>query len=218
MSAVSTPAAAVATAEEVIPEGFEEVYANILYFAREEFGFEGFGGECGLAAMLLNKYVFQGQGTLVAAVNKALWKNGAGSLVGHVAIRWRGSYWDVDGEPKDLEDVESWGMLDPEDRDWIKAARKAGVTWDEVAAEEVVLVELTETEIMQRFKLLTKSGVSKVRGQEVALFEGIAELGDYRFFPPPKHPVTGRQAMDPWSLVVASAPAPAEPDDDDPSP
>lgn len=76
----------------------------------------GFGGECAETAIAINDVLFNGKGKLVAAVNKWLWENEE-RIVGHVAVEWNGTYWDSEGQ-KNWEDIESWGMLDPDDEDY----------------------------------------------------------------------------------------------------
>jgi hypothetical protein len=76
----------------------------------------GFGGECAETAIAINDVLFNGKGKIVAAVNKWLWENEE-RIVGHVAVEWNGTYWDSEGE-KEWEDIESWGMLDPDDEDY----------------------------------------------------------------------------------------------------
>jgi len=53
-----------------------------------------------------------------------------------------GSYWDAEGE-KDWEDIESWGMLDPEDSDYEFP--------NEEAAYEVIRLEPSEDELFAQF-------------------------------------------------------------------
>lgn len=87
----------------------------VLRRAREA-KFRGFGGECAEVAIAINDVLFNDEGILVAAVNKWLWEN-EGRMVGHVAVEWNGAYWDAEGK-KEWENIESWGMLDPEDPDY----------------------------------------------------------------------------------------------------
>lgn len=87
----------------------------VLRRAREA-KLRGFGGECAEVAIAINDVLFNDEGILVAAVNKWLWEN-EGRMVGHVAVEWNRSYWDAEGK-KEWENIESWGMLDPEDPDY----------------------------------------------------------------------------------------------------
>lgn len=77
---------------------------------------DGFGGRCYAAAKEINEKVFDNKGLLVAAVNKFWYLRGR--FLGHVAVLYDGVYWDADARPKTWEDIESWGMLDPEDEDF----------------------------------------------------------------------------------------------------
>ena len=104
----------------------------------------GFGGYCGDAAIRINKEVFGGSGKYVIAANKFIWDNHH-SIVGHVAVEHDGVYWDSDAEPKDREDIESWGMVDPEDPDYTDLSG-----WTEEAAYEVEWLDgLSEQEVME---------------------------------------------------------------------
>lgn len=73
---------------------------------------DGFGGECGEAAQAINEVFFDGEGSLVLAVNKHA-KSKGGPFIGHVACRGPdGCLWDCDGRIK-KEDLRGWAMLDP---------------------------------------------------------------------------------------------------------
>jgi hypothetical protein len=87
----------------------------ILNKAKQEKRY-GFGGECAETAIAINDVLFGDEGVLVAAANKWLWEN-EGRMVGHVAVEWSGAYWDAEGK-KEWEEIEHWGMLDPEDPDY----------------------------------------------------------------------------------------------------
>lgn len=104
----------------------------------------GFGGFCGDAAVHINKQVFNNKGTYVIAANKFLWET-AQRVVGHVAVEYNGVYWDSDAEPKEQEDIESWGMVDPEDPEYMDLDG-----WTEEAAYEVEWMDdLSEQEVME---------------------------------------------------------------------
>jgi hypothetical protein len=115
---------------------------DIVFQILEKAKIEGFGGACAEAAVAINNVLFDGEGTLVAAVNKYLWEK-YGRMTGHVAVYYDpdGSYWDAEGE-KDWEHIESWGMLDPEDPDY-------GFP-NEEAAYEVVRLEPTAEELFNQ--------------------------------------------------------------------
>jgi len=116
---------------------------DIAFQILEKAKIEGFSGACAEAAVAINNVLFDGEGTLVAAVNKYLWEKD-GRMTGHVAvyIDSEGSYWDAEGE-KDWEEIESWGMLDPEDGDY-------GFP-NEEAAYEVIRLEPTAEELLNQF-------------------------------------------------------------------
>lgn len=99
---------------------------------------EGFGGKCFAAAIAINRVLFGGKGKLVAAFNKAFLAQGR--LKGHVAVKFNGRYWDAEGETS-LEDIESWGMLDPHDQDYID---EYDGDWNEQTAEEVIVKEISD--------------------------------------------------------------------------
>lgn len=102
----------------------------------------GFAGFCGNAAIQINQKIFNNQGKYVAAVNKFLWRN-HNRAVGHVAVEYNGNFWDSDARPKKQEEIESWGMLDPEDSDYSEYEG-----WTEKTAYEVDWLEdLTEEEV-----------------------------------------------------------------------
>lgn len=114
-------------------------------------GFSGFGGLCGEAAVAINRVVFGGQGKLVGAFNEAFLDH-ADRLLGHVAVLHNGVYWDADGRPKHEDEITSWGMLDPDDLDYVEAAAEAGIDWNDETASEVAIVEFeNEAEILERF-------------------------------------------------------------------
>ena len=116
---------------------------DIAFQILEKAKIEGFSGACAEAAIAINNVLFDGEGTLVAAVNKYLWEKD-GRMIGHVAVYYEpdGSYWDAEGE-KDWEEIESWGMLDPEDSDY-------GFSNEEMAYE-VIRLEPTIEELFEQF-------------------------------------------------------------------
>lgn len=105
-------------------------------------GFSGWGGGCWSAAVAINRILFESRGTVVTALNAPF--AAAGRRIGHCAVLVGETYWDADGKPKSFEDVESWGMLDHSDTDWIKAAKRLQVTWNDEAANEVVIEHHTD--------------------------------------------------------------------------
>ncbi len=107
--------------------------------AIRQLALDGFGGACFNAAQIINAEVFGGKGRIVAAANK-FWLE-KGRFIGHVAVLYNETYWDADAKPKEWEDIEAWGMLDPEDPDYEAPG------WSEEAAYEVK--ELSRVEIMR---------------------------------------------------------------------
>jgi len=71
------------------------------------------GGDCGYSAVAINRELFKGQGTYVAAYNTALMAK-TGDFAGHLVVRFEDQLWDAEGTHA-AEDIEAWGMLDPED-------------------------------------------------------------------------------------------------------
>ena len=109
-------------------------------------GFYGFSGRCGQAAVAINRVLLDGQGTLVGAFNAAFYAKGR--LIGHVAVLVGDRYWDSDARPKSADEILSWGMLDPDDPDYVALAEHFGLTWDEDVAEDVTFVTLSEAEAL----------------------------------------------------------------------
>jgi len=121
----------------------------VLARARE-LGFQGFGGACGEAAIAINRVLFGGAGKIVGAFNEAFLSRGR--MIGHVCVLVDGSYWDADGYPKDLADIDSWGMLDPDDQDHVEEAERLGFAWDDHAAYGVRMMEFAdESELIRHF-------------------------------------------------------------------
>jgi hypothetical protein len=112
--------------------------ANRIFSILAEAKLDGFGGKCFPAAIAINRVLFEGKGKLVGAFNKAFLAQGR--LKGHVAVKFGGRLWDAEGETS-LEDLESWGMLDPHDQDYIE---EYGEGWGEAVAYEVEIKEIGE--------------------------------------------------------------------------
>lgn len=114
-------------------------------------GFESFAGKCGPAAVAINRVVFRGKGTLVAAVNKAFLDH-KNVLIGHVAVLHEGIFWDADATPKEQDDIEHWGMLDFSDPDYRDSAQACGFAWTQSAADAVEVFEFDdENELFEHF-------------------------------------------------------------------
>jgi hypothetical protein len=116
---------------------------DIVFQILEKAKIEGFGGHCGASAVAINNVLFDGEGTIVAAVNKYLWEK-SGRMTGHVAVYYKpdGSYWDTEGE-KSWEEIESWGMLDHEDPDYGLPNEETGY--------EVIRLEPSAEELIEQF-------------------------------------------------------------------
>lgn len=131
-------------------ETFDETRIRQVISLAREYGLQGFGGTCGEAAVAINRALFDGRGTLVGAFNEAFLDRDR--LLGHVAVKVDDAYWDADGRPKTLDEIEAWGMLDPGDLDHREQAAALGVAWDDDAAESVACVEFDdEEEVLARF-------------------------------------------------------------------
>lgn len=109
-----------------------EAISQALKLAR----IDGFCGRCAAVAMAINETLFGGMGTVVAAYNLAMMKRHA-RFLGHVAVYYRGRYWDSTGEIL-REDLESWGMLAPDDPDY---AEEYGKGWNAELAERAAVRE-----------------------------------------------------------------------------
>jgi hypothetical protein len=112
-------------------------------------GFYGFGGLCAQAAVAINRSLLAGEGQIVGAFNAAF--HAKGRAIGHVAVQVRDGYWDSDARKKSADEILSWGMLDPDDPDYSTAAEDLGIAWTDEAAEDVVLVALSEDEALALF-------------------------------------------------------------------
>jgi len=74
----------------------------------------GFGGACGSVAVAINRVVFGGKGQLVAASNEHVSALIRQPFLGHVAVLYKGKFYDSSGEIAE-EDFIEWGMVDPSD-------------------------------------------------------------------------------------------------------
>lgn len=135
----------------------EEINSKI-----EALKIHGWGGACGQAAIQINKQVFDGQGEYIAALNN-FWLE-RDRWVGHVAVLYGDELWDSDGLIEDQEDLRAWGMLDPEDPDWNVPG------WDEEAAYDADLYEVSEAEILRKFDICTI--VEQLVAEEIATVRG----------------------------------------------
>lgn len=121
--------------------------ARVIKAARA-FGFNGFGGACGEAAIAINHVMFAGQGEIVGVFNRAFLEHD--HAIGHIAVSYNGTIWDADGLPKTLDDIEHWGSLDPEDSDYRELADDYGVAWNDDTASDVEIVAFdSDEEVLQ---------------------------------------------------------------------
>lgn len=107
-------------------------------------GLNGWGGHCASAALAINRLLFSGQGVYLVACNRALLSQG--HIAGHVAVMFKGSFYDSDAIEKEFDDIESWGMLDEHDPDYANCFT-ASDPWDEKKAMEVVSFTIDEDEV-----------------------------------------------------------------------
>jgi hypothetical protein len=134
--------------DDMLDEDMSQSPESILQRARQ-MGFEGFGGLCGEAAIALNRVIFSGNGVLVGAFNKAFLEHE--HLLGHIAVKINGSYWDADGK-KSEDEITSWGMLDEHDPDYAEMAEEYGFDWNEETANEYELVEFdSDAEVLKYY-------------------------------------------------------------------
>ena len=141
----------IATISELFAERsldqLKDDYNFILHKARA-LKLYGFGGQCGAAALAINAVLFNNTGTFMVGVNEFFWRHGV--FLGHVAVRYRGVLFDADG-PKEPEDITSWGMLDPEDRDYHELARKHHLRFTEQRAYAAGLHVVSKSYIRRHF-------------------------------------------------------------------
>lgn len=113
---------------------------SVMDLARSK-GLQGMSGECGELAVAMKHVMFDGHADVVGGLNAEFEKNGL--LIGHFVVQIDDEELgcinlDERGIPVSDDDVESWGMLDPEDEDWQEQARKHGFVLDENTAYESV--------------------------------------------------------------------------------
>jgi len=111
---------------------------------------QGFCGDCPEAAIFINKNIFQNRGKIVGAFNRAFLEYGQ-DPIGHVAVLYNGNYWDADAKPKHLDEIESWGMLDPTDLDYKEKADEYGFDWNDDTASEVIITSFNSDQALLDF-------------------------------------------------------------------
>ena len=125
-------------------------------------GISGFGGQCFSAAIKINHQFFNGEGEYVIAFNKAFMQHGV--FYGHAAVLHNGTYWDADGKPKEVYDIESWGMLAEDDPDYQEQAAELGFEFDENNAYDVGMKIVDEKTLQQYCSMNEASGASAPSG------------------------------------------------------
>lgn len=133
---------------------------NYLHINNRELS--GFSGDCWAAAYAINKVIFNSEAQVIAALNEAAYLHANRSL-GHVAVHYltdeQGTdFIDMKGF-KDSELIESWGMLAPDDYNYIELFEENNValtdeafynvTWVSYSMEEIE--ELIDSEILNDY-------------------------------------------------------------------
>lgn len=127
-------------------------------------GFHGTGGCCGAAALAINKLLFNDEGQILIAANKALFERDR-RLVGHVGVLdENGVIWDAEqcyeGE-EGIDDFIEWGMIDPEDPEY-------QVTEEE--SEKVELIELSNKDARKQFEPCPHGDQESILKKAIAIF------------------------------------------------
>lgn len=131
-------------------EQIHQVIPVLEYIQQHNPELTGFSGECWAAAYAINKSLFNSEMQVVAAVNEAAFVY-AGVPIGHVAVHYltdeQGSdFIDMQGF-KDSELIESWGMLPPDDENYIELFQDYGAPLTEESFEKVIWVEYSMQEV-----------------------------------------------------------------------
>ena len=136
-------------------------------------GFFGFSGFCGQAALLINECLFDNNQTIFAAFNKSL--EHFDHHIGHVAclidLPYE-SYFiiDSDAQIKSIDDIESWGMLDSSDQDYIKLFKSYSIPINDENFESVITLTLTKDFVFQHFNC------EHINEQRIILQEAITKV------------------------------------------
>lgn len=154
----------------------------ILKEARSR-GLNGFSGECGSAAIAINRVLFDGLGVIAAGLNVTFEREG-GKFIGHFAVRIDDEelgccYIDIDGRPKTDVEIESWGMLDVTNIDYQHDARDYGFELTQSKADRTAIYEFDDDD-----EVLDGMPGSGIDDKITLLRAVMTELG----FAPPPHP------------------------------
>ena len=141
-------------------------------------GFDGFSGHCAAAAVAINRVVLGGHGQIVCAFNSAFFDHG--ELLGHVAVRFDGAFWDADGVPKSVSEIEEWAVLDHTDPEYRLLADQARFELTSSGAKKIVVHYIedadAEASLLQRFdsSQLADMETTLNLAMETALGAGVA--------------------------------------------
>jgi len=122
------------------------------------------GGECFAWAVAIQAVLLP-KGKIIVALNAPIWKHSK-EMVGHAAVRYRGRYWDGEGET-DLDRIEGWASLDPDDVDYAKRSGMTVQEWnDSDAFSETEVYEIRAAELLEH---LGDRGGHRKRAADIAL-------------------------------------------------
>lgn len=113
--------------------------------AAADSGLSGMGGDCGAAAIAINRVLFNNKASYVAAVNWLIWEK-TKKIIGHVGVEHNGVIWDWEGTFDDEEAREqflSWGMLEVGDYPELLT--------NETEAMDAKIIPVTEQDIINSF-------------------------------------------------------------------
>jgi hypothetical protein len=153
-------------------------WASLVLRCAKKEGMSGFGGNCFAAAIAINQVLFEGKLSYFVAANEAFRE--AGRTIGHATVYYKDvegvrHHFDADGQLKLDTDVESWGMLDPEDPDYQEIADDLGVEWNDETASLVAMLEVSEAQIRSltnEAEVQTLVGALRYAAPEIELTAG----------------------------------------------
>ena len=137
---------------------------SILQEAKNN-GFNGFGGMCAQATVIINELLFDGKQINFASFNKSLEKKN--QYIGHVACLVELNadeyvIFDADAKVKSIEEIQSWAMLDDLDPDYIDLFKKHKIKTSEKNFENTVELELTKEFLMENFNFSSYEEQKKI--------------------------------------------------------